>query len=146
MPEPPDDSPGEDVRDDLGEAFWAVARQLRQLHRAALAPWEITPSQQRALGTLFRHGNIRLSGLAEHLRIAARSATEVVDGLEERGFVERRPDPHDRRATLVALTGRGAELADTIRASRDATSEGLFNRLSADDRAALSRILRVLRA
>jgi DNA-binding MarR family transcriptional regulator len=42
---------------------------------------------------------MRLSELSEHLHIAPRSATEVVDALESRGLVRRRPDPDDRRAT-----------------------------------------------
>ena len=51
---------------------------------------------------------MRPGALAEHLRIAPRSATEVVDDLQERGLVERAPDPADRRATLVRLTEAGA--------------------------------------
>ena len=59
----------------LAEAFWSVARQLREVSKEALAPWDITPSQLRALRVLRRHGQLRLSELSEHLRIAARSAT-----------------------------------------------------------------------
>ena len=77
----------------------------------ALAEWDVTPSQARALAVLRRGGPQRLGELAEHLRIAPRSATEVVDALAERGLVERRPDPADRRATLVALTAHGEEVS-----------------------------------
>ena len=132
--------------DSLSELFWAVARRLRQRSREALAPLDITPSQSRAVSVLRRHGTMRLSELAEHLRIVARSATEVVDGLQGHGLVERRPDPHDRRATLVSLTERGIEVATAIRATRDAEAEGLFGALSEADRAELERILRALRA
>src|ERR1700676_5569314 len=91
---------GTDSRDDtLSEAFWSVARQLRRAAMESLAQWDISPSQARALRVLARHDGARLSELAEHLRIAARSATEVVDGLEAKGLVARRPDPQDRRAT-----------------------------------------------
>ena len=69
---------------------------------------------------------MRLSELSEHLRIAPRSTTEVVDALQERGLVQREPDPHDRRATLVRLTDRGNEIATAIRATRDAGAEGLL--------------------
>jgi DNA-binding MarR family transcriptional regulator len=129
----------------LAESFWAVARQIRHRSRESLAPWDVTPSQTRAVVTLMRHGTIRLSELSDHLRIAARSVTEVVDGLQERGFVERLPDPHDRRATLVQLTDRGTELATSLRAARAADAEGFFAALSDADRAELGRILRTLR-
>jgi DNA-binding MarR family transcriptional regulator len=129
----------------LSEAFWAVARRLRHLNRDTLSPWGITPSQSRALAVLMRHDELRLSELAEHLRIAARSATEVVDDLQERGLVERRPDPADRRATQVVLTAAGAETGRAIRTARQAEAERVFGSLSEDDRADLARILQKLR-
>jgi DNA-binding MarR family transcriptional regulator len=129
----------------LVEEFWALSRRLRAAAREALAEWDVTPSQARALGVLRRCGPLRLGDLAEHLRIAPRSATEVVDGLEERALVDRRPDPADRRATLVALTARGEEVAAGIWAARTSGAGSLFARLPAPDRADLARILAALR-
>lgn len=129
----------------LAETFWAVARRLRHQAKRTLEPWEINPGHARALAVLLRHGPLRLSALAEHLHIAPRSATEVVDGLEERGLIERRPDPADRRATLVAPTGEGRRVGEAIRAARAAEADRFFGELSDDDRADLARILRTLR-
>ena len=91
------------------------------------------------------HGRMRLSELSDHLRIAARSTTEVVDGLQDQGLVERQPDPHDRRATLVTLTDQGRSVGTAIRTARDAEVERFFGGLSETDRAELVRILRQLR-
>lgn len=129
----------------LPEAFWAVARQLRSHSREALAPWDISPSHLRALQVLDRHGAVRLRDLAGHLRIAPRSATEVVDALEQRALVRRRPDPDDRRAVLVELTEQGQQVMGAIRGARDTEAEALFGRLGAADRAHLARILAALR-
>ena len=129
----------------LSEAFRSVARRLRETSQEALAPWDITPSHLRALHVLMRHGAMRLSELSDHLRIAARSATEVVDALEARGLVQRRPDPGDRRATLVELTEHGTGVLDAISAARGTEAERAFDRLSPADRAHLARILRELR-
>lgn len=150
-----------DASDDaLVEEFWAVSRSLRSLAREALAAWDVTPSQARALAVLRRGapgqsgpgqsgpgrgGPARLGDLAERLRIAPRSATEVVDGLEERGLVERRPDPADRRAILVALTRHGEDVAAGIRAARASGAGSVFARLPAADRAELARLLAALR-
>ena len=136
------DSAGDET---LPEAFSSVARKLRETSREALAPWDITPSYLRALRVLSRHGPMRLSELSEHLRIAPRSTTEVVDALESRGLVERRPDPGDRRATLAGLTSHGASVLDAIRAARGTEAERVFGRLSQAERAQLARILRKLR-
>ena len=135
-----------DEPESLADAFWAVARMLRGRNKLALAPWDVTPSQFRALATLSRHGEVRLSVLAEHLRIAPRSATEVVDDLEARGLAARTPDPADRRATLVGLTDTGAELVREVHAARRAESETLFAGLDERDRTDLARVLGLLRA
>ena len=126
----------------LAEAFWAVARRLRDTSQETLAPWDITPAQLRALRMLRRHGVMRLSELSDRLRIAPRSATEVVDALESRGLVQRRPDPGDRRATLVEVTDDGGSVLDAIRGSE---AERVFGRLSPADRSHLARILSKLR-
>ncbi|SCF13290.1 MarR family winged helix-turn-helix transcriptional regulator [Micromonospora chokoriensis] len=132
------------VDDSLAETFWAVASRLRRHTRETLAPWDITPSQSRALGVLGRHGEVRPGTLAEHLRIAPRSATEVIDDLQTRGLVERRADPADRRATLVALTDEGNRVGTAIRAARRAEADRFFGHLDDTDRAELARILRTL--
>jgi DNA-binding MarR family transcriptional regulator len=130
--------------DSLGEAFGAVARRLRAASMAAFAAYDVTPSQVRAIRVLDAHGGVRAKELADHLRIAPRSATEVVDALEAKGLVSRSPDPSDRRATLVALTDRGHELSEEVRRARGVESERMFQRLTGTDRADLSRILRKL--
>jgi len=129
----------------LSEAFWDVARQLRERSQETLAPWDITPAHLRALRTLKRHGTMRLSELSDHLHIAPRSTTEVVDALESRGLVRRRADPGDRRATLVEVTEQGAGVLDAIRAARGTEAGRVFGRLSPADRADLARILSKLR-
>jgi DNA-binding MarR family transcriptional regulator len=132
--------------DSLGEAFAAVARRLRSASVAALAQYDVTPSQVRAIRVLAGHGvgGVRSKVLAEQLRIAPRSATEVVDALEAKGLVSRSPDPGDRRATLVALTEHGIELSEQVRQARGVESDRTFERLTPSDRADLSRILHKL--
>jgi DNA-binding MarR family transcriptional regulator len=128
----------------LADVFLSVGRKLRETSQETLAPWDINPSQFRALRVLNHHGAIRLSDLSGRLHIAPRSATEVVDALESRGLAERRPDPGDRRATLVELTGHGTGVLRAIRAARGTEAERVFDRLSPGDRDHLARILREL--
>jgi DNA-binding MarR family transcriptional regulator len=131
--------------ENMSEAFWAVARRLRHRTRIALEPWDLSPSLGRALSVLARHGSLRLSALADHLRIAPRTATEVVDDLQRFGLVERSPDPADRRAVLVALTAEGDRTSRAIQSARQAEGENFFAALDPTDRADLARILRKLR-
>jgi DNA-binding MarR family transcriptional regulator len=135
---------GGDRDDSLSDAVRSVARLLRQASAESLARWDLTPSQFRALRVLLRHASMRPSELSSHLHIAPRSTTEVLDGLEAKGLVERRPDPHDRRATLVVPTSRGTDVAADIRSASGSEAERVFDPLSPGDRADLARILRKL--
>ncbi len=87
---------------------------------------------------------MRLKDIAEHLRIAPRSATEVIDQLEAKQLVLRHPDPIDRRATLVCLTAEGTLLSERVRAARRSHTQDYFGRLNAQERADLARILETL--
>ena len=144
-PDVPSRSDQSAADESLSEAFWAVARQLRETSQETLAPWDITAAHLRALRTLRRHGTMRLSALSDHLHIAPRSTTEVVDALESRDLIRRRADPSDRRATLVEVTEHGADVLAAIRETRGTEAGRVFGRLSQADRANLARILGKLR-
>ncbi|MCK0113661.1 MarR family transcriptional regulator [Ornithinimicrobium sp. F0845] len=147
------------------ELIQHLARRLRRGSAVETAPWGLSPHQARALaviaratGRRHRHSSdaeaaearpavytgLRLGALAEWLQIAPRSATEVVDGLEELGLVARTPDPDDRRAVLVGLTDRGREVVKELRAARRAPSEQLLDALSTEERAQLRTSLLTL--
>ncbi|MCU1612783.1 MAG: Bacterial regulatory protein MarR [Frankiales bacterium] len=128
----------------LGDLLMRAARTQRRRWRDVLAPWDLSPSQARALRVTCEHEDTRVSDLADALRIAPRTATELVDGLQERGLVERTSDPRDRRAVIVAPTADGRRIRAEVDAARSADSRELFNRLPAADRAALARILTAL--
>jgi DNA-binding MarR family transcriptional regulator len=58
----------------------------------------------------------RLSDLAERAQLTKQSMGYLVDSLEEHGYVERKPDPTDRRASLICLTERGwDEIREALR-------------------------------
>ncbi|WP_114907318.1 MarR family winged helix-turn-helix transcriptional regulator [Ornithinimicrobium murale] len=139
------------------ELIQHLARHLRRGSAVETAPWGLSPHQARALGVIARtegrrrrspEGDqgrgLRLGALAEWLHIAPRSATEVVDALEELGLALRAPDPADRRAVLVGLTDRGRQVAHEIRAARRAQTETILDELSAQDRAQLRASLLTL--
>jgi DNA-binding MarR family transcriptional regulator len=129
---------------ELGDLVMRMARAQRRRFREVLAPWDLSPHHARALRVVSERNGMRLTDLAEALHIAPRSATEVVDGLQERGLVERTPDPGDRRAVLLRVTDDGRRVRAEIEAARTADAAELFGRLSPADRAELARLLRTL--
>ena len=58
---------------------------------------------------LERHGNQRCSALAAHAGVDISVASRQLAALERSGYVDRRPDPNDGRASLLSLTDAGAE-------------------------------------
>jgi DNA-binding MarR family transcriptional regulator len=134
---------------DLGDLMHVAFRRLRRGWSEQLAPFDLTPYQFRALqalagGVVAATGateGLRLKDLAERLRIAPRSATEVIDQLQDQGLVERRPDPADRRATRIVLTEDGARVREQVREERRRQAGDYFSVLSEKDRAELARIL-----
>jgi DNA-binding MarR family transcriptional regulator len=110
----------------------------------ALADWDVTPGQARALRVLAAADAMRPADLAEALRIAPRSATEVVDALEERGWVRREPDPTDRRATRLVPTEDGRRLVVRIDDVRREASQRVLDVLTPTQRRTLHEILAVV--
>jgi DNA-binding MarR family transcriptional regulator len=79
--------------------------------------------------------------IAQLLHCDNSNVTWITDRLEERGLVERRSDPNDRRVKLIALTDEGRRVRDEI-SSRLAEPPAEFLALSKDDQRALRDILR----
>lgn len=128
----------------VAELLVHVSRVQRRRFRELLAPWNLSPHQARALRGVSEGAATRVTDLADRLRIAPRSATEVADGLESRGLITRTPDPHDRRAVLLEATPAGRRLLTEIDTARAADARAFLGRLSAEDRAELARLLRRL--
>ena len=140
---------GGDDEQSLDELLMGAARALRRRWSAGLgdvAGIELSPHEARALRTIGHHGPTRLGVVAEHLRIAPRSATDVVDRLEFRGLVERAPDPSDRRAMTVSLTELGTDvLAQTDSLRKEGAAE-FFGALTPAQRHTLALLLTKLDA
>lgn len=95
--------------------------------RRAGEPYELTPT------TLARTRMITSGGL-----------TPALDRLEKRGWVERRPNPADRRGSLVRLTPAGVDLIDRAMALHATTEQELVRSLSKTQRDELAGVLREL--
>ncbi|GAA4998863.1 MarR family transcriptional regulator [Kitasatospora paranensis] len=151
-----------DTAAELADALTRAMKRIRRQTARRLEPLGITPSQARALRTLARpdcpgradadlpgsagYGSMRLSELADRLHIAPRSATTVVDALEEAGLVARTPDPVDRRAVRVVLTEAGRGALERIGQVRHEVAQAYFGPLTPGDQDVLLRALRTAEA
>ena len=112
--------------DDVAESAAAAARDLRvvvsrlrrQLRSLAI-DGDLTPSQTAVLTRLWKEGASSASALAGAERIRPQSMATIVAALEQRGLVERTPDPEDGRRQVVSLTEMGRQRAESVRQVRE---------------------------
>jgi DNA-binding MarR family transcriptional regulator len=140
-----DDAParsGDVSAGELTERVMRVAHLIRRSSMAGLAPLNLTPAQSRALRIISRAGApMRMGELAATLGVVPRSATDLVDALQEAGLVARAVDPANRRSVLVALTQQGRDIQQAMADARAATAAQLFGTLHSADRAVLADLL-----
>jgi DNA-binding MarR family transcriptional regulator len=88
----------------LGQAYSLLGFQI--VDGVVGAGFPQKPSHSAVFAQIKLEGS-RLTDLARGANITPQAMGEMVDELEELGYVERRPDPSDRRAKLIVLTDRG---------------------------------------
>ncbi|WP_327236773.1 MarR family transcriptional regulator [Streptomyces sp. NBC_01317] len=116
-----------------------VARYYEEYEHAA-AQYSLTGAQARVLGLLSLEP-MPMRRIAQKLKCEPSNVTGIVDRLEARDLVERRPDPADRRVKLAAPTPQGLETAARLRDSLNFAREPLAS-LSEDERRVLRDLLK----
>ncbi|ROU01423.1 MarR family transcriptional regulator [Marinobacter sp. R17] len=98
------------LKPSLGGALGRLHRLWRRAITNAVAPMDLTESRWSVMVHLFKLGEgISQQCLARALEIEMPSLTRTLNQLEDQALIERRPDPHDRRAHTLWFTGRGRE-------------------------------------
>lgn len=92
----------------LGFLLADVSRLMRRAFRQRLEGSSLTLAQARALIYVSRHEGVRQVDLAELLEVQPITLARLLDQLAAAGFVERQPDPADRRAYRIYLTPAAA--------------------------------------
>lgn len=87
-----------------------------------------------------------MSELAEEMNTSLPSATSLVDRLVKSGWVERQPDPNDRRIIRLAITDAGRKVCMAMKAERMRAYKFLLDAMSEEDLASLHRIFSNLHA
>ncbi|MEU6080961.1 MarR family transcriptional regulator [Streptomyces sp. NPDC047108] len=116
-----------------------VARYYEEYEDAA-AQHSLTGAQARVLG-LLSHEPMPMRRIAQRLKCEPSNVTGIIDRLEARGLVERRPDPADRRVKLAAPTTEGRDTASRLGDALDFAREPLAE-LTTVERTMLRDLLR----
>lgn len=141
LPRPPPGDPleGEQLEDPRA-SFYALRRLLAQI----LQPFDLGVAEYKAL-RLISKGPTRPSAISYHSEISPSATTELLDRLEQRGLLQRAPDPSDRRATLLTLTRQGERLQREAARAYRSFLDGVTHELTREGLSALQRGSRELR-
>jgi DNA-binding MarR family transcriptional regulator len=124
---------------------WALIFELMHFSKkrfmAIASEFELSPPQVMALRHLDPDEPKPMSELAAALRCDNSNVTGIVDRLEDRGLVARRPGENDRRVKMLLITERGAEIRARLGARLSEPPEPLAG-LSPEDQLALRDIMR----
>jgi MarR family transcriptional regulator, organic hydroperoxide resistance regulator len=126
------------------EEAWALLRDLlfaeRRRFFQAASELDLHPAQAGALLQLDEQSGLPMHELATRLACDNSNITGIVDRLEARGLVARRPSEHDRRVKYIVPTPLGLELRAAMHA-RIAQVPGAIERLSVSDQRLLRDVL-----
>src|SRR6201986_1382774 len=108
-----------------------VARLFgRRFNQRALLFLGLTRAQCKVLGYLARNEGINQAGLADLLEIRPMTLVRQIDRMQEAGWIERRPDPTDRRARRLFLTEKARPVLGRIWNIANETRDEALARLS----------------
>ena len=124
----------------LARSYAAVAAHA-SAHAAAHG---LTGTEFGILEALYHKGDMLLGELQRKLLVSSGGITYLVDRLTEKGLVERRECPEDRRARYAALTRKGRALLDEIFPEHAETIARALDGLSLDEQQRSARLLKAL--
>ena len=126
---------------EFGELFTRMRRMYFEL--AQRVHPDLLPGSYKVLSTIQRRAPLTLSSLAERLMTDKAQVSRAVRELEEFGLVDRAPDPHDGRSSLLSTSADGARL---LQAARDAVADPLSGSLRTWPVADIERLTGLLHA
>jgi MarR family transcriptional regulator, 2-MHQ and catechol-resistance regulon repressor len=126
--------------------IWFVMRKAThwcRLHAAlSVSKLDISISDFAVLAALRARGPLRPDAIGKKVLLTSGSVTAALDRLEQEALIERRVDPVDRRASLVYLTDRGADLIRRAHDKHTSSMEEVFSVLNAEERQDLRRLMK----
>ncbi|GGO21611.1 transcriptional regulator [Microbispora rosea subsp. aerata] len=138
MAKEPDEEPTGDDLEAVTAAVITASRVLVAISARSLAAAEdkVTVPQFRML-LVVGQGETKLVTLAEKLGVNPSTAMRMADRLAVAGLLQREVNPHNRRETLLRLTGNGRRIVDEVTARRKKEISAILTRMPASQRRAL---------
>ncbi|MCB9994225.1 MAG: MarR family transcriptional regulator [Hyphomicrobiaceae bacterium] len=125
-------------------ALHELYRLMRRRFEFVSQPYDLTFPQWRALSQLYRRDGLSQAELAGLIDSDPMTLSGMMERLEAKNFVERRPDPKDSRAKVVLITETARDVVAAMKAEMTRTQEQVLEGLSESERDHLIDILQRL--
>ena len=126
----------------IGYTMTDVARLLRTVFERRVRSLGLTRAQWVVIARVHRHPGLSQTEVAVLLEIEKATAGRLVDRMEAKGWLERRPDPNDRRVNRLHLTAAAEHLHALIWPIAEATVADALRDLSTSEQRALAKLMR----
>ena len=134
------------TRPDLAAMLVRLARQTVAAEQPVLAAHGLSMWGYIVLSALDRSPIRTQSALAQAIGADKTRIIPTLDELQQHGYIERMPDPDDRRARLLAITESGRRIKDAVQVDIQRGEEHWLGQLSANEREVFLRVLSQLSA
>jgi DNA-binding MarR family transcriptional regulator len=132
---------GQSMDENVAQLMAQVARLMRRAFDEKARSIGVTRPQWQVISLLALNEGINQGGLADQLDVEPITLGRMIDRLQEANYVERRPDPADRRAWRLYLTDKARGILEQLRPMALDTAEAAQEGLNAEQRELLVRTL-----
>lgn len=122
------------------------SRQLRRLFDERVRGLGLTAAQARLLLSLDKFPDSNQAFYADRIEVEPITLTRLVDRMEDAGWIERKPDPTDRRARILHLTEKAQDIVVPLRRIVEALVEDILEGIDEGDRVRLAALLETIGA
>lgn len=129
------------------KAFIVLSRALQSIKKRVeedIKCLGLNPTEFAVLELIYNKGDQPIQKIGEKVLIASNSITYVIDKLEKKSLIVRRPCPKDRRITYAALTNEGTALMNNLFPKHKAPMKGIFGGLDIKEKEVLIEKLKKL--
>ena len=134
----------EDIQNSLGFLLHNATRAIKKRFEYRACEMGLTSAQWRVLVQLLVNGPLPQARLAEALEIEPISVSRIVDRMQDGGWVDRHPDPNDRRIRIIIPTAKAEAAFEATRMVADTIYALALKGISPEDQATVRDALRLI--
>ncbi|CAG9614665.1 MarR family transcriptional regulator [Bacillus sp. AFS018417] len=124
----------------LSRAVQSITKRIEE----DIKSYGLNPTEFAVLELLYNKGDQPIQKIGDKILLASSSITYVVDKLEKKRFLIRKPCPKDRRVTYASITSEGIELMDTIFPQHKEAIRQIFGGLDSSEKKVIIEQLKKL--